>query len=232
MYKILSIYCLTIFLVSSFQYSIPITIMQNSTSDHSTEINGVMAIWSNVMTAIGEINSRLDNIENSRLTATEQSTDTSKTNQDNCENDNCHKNNGKLKKLKKELKKLIIENDEYTPDEVRMMTDYALASEWIRITGHNELYCCHCKKSKPIANYYIDSIRKRCQKQGLDASTKPPKTCDEQQKVNRLCNPVNNRVYRVLRNYELSNEQVAKAQKIREKSLAKIGVETSPNKYK
>jgi len=120
----------------------------------------------------------------------------------------------------------------YTPDEIQNMTDYKLACEWIRITGYKELYCTHCKKYKPISKYYIESIRKRCKKQGLNNYTDPPKTCDKQQKINSLCNPINNYVYPDLRKNELSIDQINKLQNSREKDLSKVGIKTKPNKYK
>jgi hypothetical protein len=160
--------------------------------------------------------------------------------EDDQPNNSCNVNESRVKKHCRVVKKIkrkmeslvpIPVEDNYDTGDIKCMTDYALAAEWIRITGHEELYCSHCKKSKPIVPSWINSIRNRCEKKGLYANIDVPKTCDQQQTVNKLCNPVNNLVYYSIRNKKLTDEETEAVIKLREKHLKKIGVEIKPYKY-
>jgi hypothetical protein len=82
----------------------------------------------------------------------------------------------------------------YSPCEVNKMDDNRLCAEFVRLTGHTHLSCTHCS-TRPIELYWVHSIRKRAMKMGLSAEMKIPKTCDEQQSRNELCNPINNPAY-------------------------------------
>jgi hypothetical protein len=108
--------------------------------------------------------------------------------------------------------------------------DYTMIVEVIRFTGKVMLHCKHCKKDTHISNF-LHSIRKRCEKKGLDQDFQLPKTCDRQQAVNYICNPVNNKFYPVMR----SNCSERKKQRFidaREVCLAKVGIETNPTVYR
>lgn len=136
------------------------------------------------------------------------------------------------KKVKKIVKKLILrEKQSYTPEEVDKLNDFILCKEFIRLTGCQTLYCTHCKKHTGLDNW-ITSIRKRCLKPaGLSKDTVPPKTCDRQQAVNSICNPINNRVYPVLRSNETSNEKKERYKYAKKVCFELIGKDTQPHKY-
>jgi hypothetical protein len=136
------------------------------------------------------------------------------------------------KKVKKIVKKLIRrEKQSYTPEEVDKLNDFILCKEFIRLTGCQTLYCTHCKKHTGLDNW-ITSIRKRCLKPaGLSKDTVTPKTCDRQQAVNSICNPINNRVYPVLRSNETSNEKKERYKYAKKVCFELIGKDTQPHKY-
>jgi CRISPR/Cas system-associated endoribonuclease Cas2 len=136
------------------------------------------------------------------------------------------------KKVKKVIKLIIIEEKElYSPEEISNMDDYTLASEFTRITGHSKLYCNHCKKEKSI-DYWIHSIRKRCMKNvGLCNSTIIPKTCDKQQATNSICNPINNKVYPIVRNPKYSDKKKKQVIEAKKELFEKIGKDINPYKY-
>ena len=100
-----------------------------------------------------------------------------------------------------------MEPTSYAPNEIAMMNDYTLCAEFIRLTGRQTLSCSHCKGERPILTNWMASIRKRCmKKEGLSATMKLPKTCDEQQARNMVCNPVNNPAYSKLRSEAVDND--------------------------
>jgi hypothetical protein len=138
-------------------------------------------------------------------------------------------------KSKKRVRKIIefeiIEQDSYTPIEISNMDDYVLTREFIRITGHNKLSCTHCKRPKSL-EFWIHSIRKRCMKsKGLCATMTIPKTCDEQQAVNSISNPVNNIAYPVLRSDNVSQRVKELVKDKRSELFEKIGKVTHSHKY-
>jgi protein required for attachment to host cells len=123
------------------------------------------------------------------------------------------------------------EKDTYSPEEVEQLDDYVLASEFERIVGCDKLSCKHCHGQKPIA-FWIRSIRKRCMKKaGLCRTMTVPKTCDHQQSVNSICNVVNNKVYRTLRNPNVSEEEKERIKESKKELFEKISKKTMPYKY-
>ena len=123
------------------------------------------------------------------------------------------------------------EKDAYSPEEVEQLDDYVLASEFERIVGCDKLSCKHCHGQKPIA-FWIRSIRKRCMKKaGLCRTMTVPKTCDHQQSVNSICNVVNNKVYRTLRNPNVSEEEKERIKESKKGLFEKISKKTMPYKY-
>jgi hypothetical protein len=141
-----------------------------------------------------------------------------------------------VKKAKKRLEDFIVacpEQESYTPEEVKMLLaeDYNLIAEWIRIKGLSELYCTHCKKAKNVAHYWASEIRNCCQKHGLNPDTKVPKTCDQRQRENRMCNGANNKVYPLLRNERVSEESKRELLKKKQEIFSKIGINIAPTKY-
>jgi hypothetical protein len=142
------------------------------------------------------------------------------------------------RKLKKYIKKLpsdflIIdeEKNSYTPEEVEEMNDCELSINFSRIVGQNQLYCNHCHRKKSL-EYWIHSIRKRClKKDGLCATMTVPKTCDHQQSVNSICNPVNNRVYPTMRNPNTSERTKQAIMEAKAMCFEKMGKEINPYKY-
>jgi hypothetical protein len=142
------------------------------------------------------------------------------------------------RKLKKSIKKLpsdflIIdeEKNSYTPEEVEEMNDCELSINFSRIVGQTQLYCNHCHRQKSL-EYWIHSIRKRClKKDGLCATMTVPKTCDHQQAVNSICNPVNNRVYPTMRNPNASERTKHVIMESKANCFEKMGKEINPYKY-
>lgn len=123
------------------------------------------------------------------------------------------------------------QKDAYSPEEVEQLDDYVLASEFERIVGCDKLSCKHCHGQKPIA-FWIRSIRKRCMKKaGLCRTMTVPKTCDHQQSVNSICNVVNNKVYRTLRNPNVSEEEKERIKASKKELFGKISKKTMPYKY-
>ena len=121
----------------------------------------------------------------------------------------------------------------YTKEEIDMLLfdDYELASEWIKITGKAYLYCSHCKKDKAIADNWIESIRKVCNKDGLCHATRIPKTCDEQQRVNNRSNRINNMIYPILKKPNVSEEDKAKLLEIKKQYFNRAGKKSYSKKY-
>lgn len=124
------------------------------------------------------------------------------------------------------------ERTSYGPEEVARMNDYTLCAEFIRLTGRQTLSCSHCKGERPILTNWMASIRKRCMKrEGLSATTKLPKTCDEQQARNMVCNPVNNPAYTKLRSEAVDNDEKKEIIKERQEKLQKVGLQARPYRY-
>jgi hypothetical protein len=72
-------------------------------------------------------------------------------------------------------------------------------------------------------------------KDGLSVKTKIPKTCDQQQAVNTMRNPVNNKVYPIMRASTLYWEDyTTKAAAMNRKAILfnEIGLQIKPYKYK
>jgi hypothetical protein len=141
----------------------------------------------------------------------------------------------KLKKSKRKLplEFIIVDEDKvsYTPEEVQEMNDCELSINFSRIVGQTQLYCNHCHRQKSL-EYWIHSIRKRClKKDGLSATMTVPKTCDHQQAVNSICNPVNNRVYPTMRNPNTSERTKQVFMEAKAMCFEKMGKEINPYKY-
>ncbi len=141
----------------------------------------------------------------------------------------------KTKKSKKTLPLEFIivdeEKESYTPEEVEEMNDCELSINFSRIVGQTQLYCNHCHRHKSL-EYWIHSIRKRClKKDGLCATMTVPKTCDHQQAVNSICNPVNNRVYPTMRNPNTSERTKQLFMEAKAMCFEKMGKEVNPYKY-
>ncbi len=130
-----------------------------------------------------------------------------------------------------------IQQMEYKPHQIAVMTDVELASHFTRITGYKELSCKCCKGSRPILSNWIQSIRKRCMKKdGLWFGMNLPKTCDKQQsrnsKNNPIYNPINNPAYLKIRSFKFTEEEKQDAIMKREELIKQIGVEPKPYRYK
>jgi len=138
------------------------------------------------------------------------------------------------KKRKTKLENYIIinENESYTTDEVAELNDFMMCTEFSRIKlgGKMTMYCGHCKKETSFDNW-VHSIRKRCMKNGLCEETPIPKTCDRQQAVNSLCNPINNKVYPVLRSSKTTDKKKKLYLDAKQTCFDKIGKEIKPYKY-
>jgi RNA polymerase-binding transcription factor DksA len=139
------------------------------------------------------------------------------------------------KTVRKLMKFAVGGKSSYTPQEVYQMDDFTLTREFMRITGYDKLNCKHCKHPTSLENWIV-SIRKRClKKDGLSVKTKIPKTCDQQQAVNTMRNPVNNKVYPIMRASTLYWEDyTTKAAAMNRKAILfnEIGLQIKPYKYK
>jgi hypothetical protein len=86
-------------------------------------------------------------------------------------------------------------------EECQAMNDNELLAEFVRITGHSTLGCCHCGKKngfptqKPIEERWVNAIRSHTSKYGLYHGMTVPKTCDFQRVRNTLKNPISNPYY-------------------------------------
>jgi|LauGreDrversion4_2_1035121.scaffolds.fasta_scaffold426711_1 hypothetical protein len=136
------------------------------------------------------------------------------------------------KKRRRKFEFLIIDEEKrcYTSDEIKSMNEYELIEAFRRVTGKQELSCTHCKRYTSLGNW-VHSIRKRCEKKGLNPELSLPKTCDKQQAINSICNPINNKVYHVLRKDNCDLETHQELMNDRNKYLKKIGIVTCPYKY-
>jgi hypothetical protein len=117
----------------------------------------------------------------------------------------------------------------YTKDEIASMSDSTLLMNWIGITGHAMLGCCHCgKKSpcKPLATHWMKVIRNHCSKHGIYKDMPIPKTCDTQWERNNLVNDINNWYYGIVRKNKTSitEEELASLKQERKEKLAEVGV--------
>jgi hypothetical protein len=132
---------------------------------------------------------------------------------------------------------IIIFKKSYSPREVseliRNNDYYTLLLEFTRITGCSELSCSHCKnRQKKLHLGWIDAIKRKCLKIGINKGMKLPKTCDEQLKANDISNGINNNYYPVLRKLEEKRQPTKHIQISRCRELEKIGIETRPYKEK
>jgi hypothetical protein len=139
--------------------------------------------------------------------------------------------NMKTKKRKTLVELVEIDEEKmcYTSEEIKNMDDYEIIEAFSRVTGQLKLYCGHCKRDTSLNNW-LHSIRKRCEKNGLSPELSLPKTCDRQQSVNSICNPINNKVYSVLRSSAPKRvKQIYMDAK--EQCFDKIGITVNPHKY-
>lgn len=141
-----------------------------------------------------------------------------------------------VKKMKTKKRKALVELVEideekmyYTSGEIKNMDDYEITEAFSRVTGQQKLYCSHCKRDTSLNNW-LHSIRKRCEKNGLSPELSLPKTCDRQQSVNSICNPINNKVYCVLRSSATKRVKQLYMD-AKEQCFDKIGITVSPYKY-
>lgn len=117
----------------------------------------------------------------------------------------------------------------YSPHEVKEMDDNQLCAEFVRLTGHTHLSCTHCR-TRPIELCWVSSIRKRAMKAGLSAEMKIPKTCNEQQSRNELCNPINNPAYQKI--YQgVSHETKKSIVLSRKEQLNNISIAARPYRH-
>ena len=119
----------------------------------------------------------------------------------------------------------------YSGEEIKKMNDYDLVSNFVRIKGVTHLSCSHCKKPKPIVGTWVFAIRNRCERKGLSVNTPLPKTCDHMLLVDRVRNSVNNKIYPILRNSDVSAEDKQRAIEWKNKKFAEIGNKIRASKY-
>jgi hypothetical protein len=118
----------------------------------------------------------------------------------------------------------------FTAAEVADLTDVALLSAFVRITGHKHLYCAHCRKDTLVEDNWSEVIRKRCEKKGLHSDLPLPKTCDVMSARNDMCNPVNNRYYPKLRT-SVKRKDVTVLSAMRASEIEELGLDSRPYKY-
>jgi hypothetical protein len=141
------------------------------------------------------------------------------------------KKKAKGKKTREKLEYHIQENS-YESHDIHMLDSFLLCSEFsrIKLNGATTMYCKHCKKDTPLRNW-VYSIRARCLKNGLNAETIIPKTCDRMKAINEIANPINNRVYSKFRNPNLDNDEKKIWAVYRKNMFEKIGISIKPYRY-
>ena len=138
----------------------------------------------------------------------------------------------KGKKRSGKLENYYIQEESYDKGDIHRLDSFVLCAEFsrIKLNGATTMYCKHCKKDTPLRNW-VNSIRTRCLKNGLNADTNVPKSCDRIKAINEIANPINNRVYSKLRDPNRSNESKKLYAEYRKIMLQKIGISTRPYKY-
>ena len=142
------------------------------------------------------------------------------------------KKKAKGKKRRGKLENYHIQENSYERDDIHMLDSFLLCSEFsrIKLNGATTMYCNHCKKDTPLRNW-VYSIRARCVKNGLNAETIIPKTCDRMKAKNEIANPINNRVYSKFRDPNLENDKKKIWAEYRKIMLEKIGISIRPYRY-
>jgi len=84
----------------------------------------------------------------------------------------------------------------YSKAKVESMDDDTIITCFQHVVLHDEttLCCTHCKKPKEIDPYWVESILTYCKKHGIRSGFFP-KTCDQQQRINRQTNQTSNWYY-------------------------------------
>lgn len=128
-----------------------------------------------------------------------------------------------------------IPQDDYYADEVKEMTMDRIVGEFMRITGREELYCKHCKKPTLVREKWMEAVATRCKRVGIHKEMEVPKTCDKQwlanKKMNPICNPINNAIYRKLVKCAEETGEKNKLIQKRMDGLKEVGIEARPYKY-
>lgn len=130
----------------------------------------------------------------------------------------------------------------YSPEDVAKMDDCSLALAFCQITGNKSLRCIHCgidKKNDWGKNIgresslrnWTQGLRKRGLKCGIYCDMPVPKTCDKQQSVNAMSNPINNKIYPHLRNPMVSDESKSKLLEVKKGMFDTMGIGVNPCKY-
>ncbi len=110
--------------------------------------------------------------------------------------------------------------------DIQAMSDEELMDAFESILGVSELYCGHCRGSKPIRTHFVCAIRVRCMKpscKGLDEHFKVPKCCDRMKMINDRANPINNPAYSEIRK-AATEEDVERLQIKRRDGLLGAGI--------
>jgi len=95
----------------------------------------------------------------------------------------------------------------YSKEEVAIMTDAEVLSAFIGVTGQETVACTHCHKTDCPLEKFVIAIRRRCEKKGIFAEMKLPKTCDNQLLRNDKRNKVANKIYYKIKKAETEEEK-------------------------
>ena len=102
----------------------------------------------------------------------------------------------------------ILQEVIYSKEEVAIMTDAELLSAFTGITGEDTATCSHCHRTDGPLEKFIIAIRRRCEKKGIFAEMKLPKTCDRALQRNEKRNKIANTYYYRIKKAETEEEKV------------------------
>jgi hypothetical protein len=95
----------------------------------------------------------------------------------------------------------------YTKEEIAIMTDAEVLKAFTQVTGNETIACTHCHKTDCPLEKFAIAIRRRCEKNGLSAEMKLPKTCDNQLLRNDKRNKLANKFYYRIKKAETEEEK-------------------------
>jgi len=95
----------------------------------------------------------------------------------------------------------------YTKEEIAIMTDAEVLCAFTQVTGNETIACTHCHKTDCLLEKFTVAIRRRCEKKGLFAEMKLPKTCDNQLLRGDKRNKLANKFYYKIKKAETEEEK-------------------------
>ena len=100
------------------------------------------------------------------------------------------------------------------------MADAELLSAFISVTGQETVACTHCHKTNMPLEKFLVAIRRRCEKKGIFAEMKLPKTCDNQLLRNDKRNKIANQYYYKIKRAETEDDKAQLKAALKEAVMA------------